>query len=248
MLRGDSSLPNRWRRLRKVIRNEGYLISIEAATFWLASRVFGDSPVYHSHAAIAGKLFDLRRGTSTSGVIQLRSLGLDSSLGHHYIATVPHTLRKVLAHLPINPSEFTFVDLGCGKGRALLVAREVGFRRLIGVDISRSLLEIARSNLRERAQLVEMNAAEFVFPAEPLVVYLFNPFHMDLALEIVRKLELSLLSNLRKVYVVYNRPSLKQVVSDSPAFRLLVESDLKYPWYAIFESVEDGVHSQHRLV
>src|SRR5713226_561215 len=56
----------------------------------------------------------------------------------------------------------TFVDLGCGKGRALILAHEAGFRNLIGVEMSPKLAAAARSNLQRlgiAATIVEGNAA-----------------------------------------------------------------------------------------
>ena len=52
-----------------------------------------------------------------------------------------------LDSLAIDASRFTFVDLGCGKGKPLMVAASYGFRRLVGVDISAECIAIARRNI-----------------------------------------------------------------------------------------------------
>jgi predicted RNA methylase len=43
--------------------------------------------------------------------------------------------------------ETTFVDIGSGKGRALIIAAEYAFKRIIGVEYSPSLATICRRNL-----------------------------------------------------------------------------------------------------
>ena len=81
---------------------------------------------------------------------------------------------------PRKLAAFTFVDIGCGKGRALLLAEEYPFRKIIGVEFSRRLAKIAAANAaksaRSASQWFTPTPANFNFPPEPLVVFLYNPF------------------------------------------------------------------------
>src|SRR6185369_13533800 len=104
-------------------------------------------------------------------------------------------------------SDFIFVDLGSGKGRALLLASEYPLREIVGVEVQPELHRIAQDNVARfnssarkcnRITSLCMDAREFVFPDDPLVVYLFNPFP-DYVLEIV-------LRNLRESLEKYPRP------------------------------------------
>jgi len=142
----------------------------------------------------------------------------------------------MLAHLPIQPSQFTFVDMGCGKGRALMLAAEMSFRRLIGVDLSPELLRIARLNTNGAAELICTDCTNFVFPSEATVVFMFNPFWEDVMAQVVSNLERSLASHPRDVYVTYYRPAIRRLFDRSSSFRLLKESDVLHPWYDIYQS------------
>src|SRR5579883_1856526 len=62
-----------------------------------------------------------------------------------YAASQPSIIRAALRALP--PLEgFTFIDLGCGKGRALIVATEFPFRAICGIEYSDELAAVARRN------------------------------------------------------------------------------------------------------
>jgi SAM-dependent methyltransferase len=99
--------------------------------------------------------FDRSHGTDTSGFIpaeELPSSPYDLAKKHCYGGSQPSIIRSALAALPSLES-FTFIDLGCGKGRPLLVASEFPFRDIVGVEISPSLAADARANasiLRQR--------------------------------------------------------------------------------------------------
>lgn len=78
-----------------------------------------------------------------------------------------------------NVPRWPFVDLGCGKGRGLILAHEAGFRNLSGVEFSPALCKIARKNLQHcgiQANVICADATQFVFPNEPAVVFMYNPF------------------------------------------------------------------------
>jgi SAM-dependent methyltransferase len=62
-----------------------------------------------------------------------------------YSASQPSIIRRALATIP-DPQNCHFLDLGCGKGRPLLVATEFRFAAIIGVELSPTLSRIARRN------------------------------------------------------------------------------------------------------
>jgi SAM-dependent methyltransferase len=81
--------------------------------------------------------------------------------------------------------EFTFIDVGAGMGRAVLLAAQLPFRQVVGVELNPTLARIARKNLtviRTSGQalapmkIVCGDAVEFRLPAGPCVAFLFNPF------------------------------------------------------------------------
>jgi SAM-dependent methyltransferase len=123
--------------------------------------------------------------------------------------------------------DFVFIDLGSGKGRTLLMASDYPFRRIIGVELLPALHQAAQENLskyRSESQkcfaleAICGDATEFPFPAEPIVLYLFNPFPESGLRRAIANLEQSLRDHPRAVYVLYHNPLLEPVLSDSAAF------------------------------
>lgn len=145
-----------------------------------------------------------------------------------YQATEPALFREMLESLKIDFSEFTFVDLGSGKGRVLLMAADFPFRRIVGVELLPGLHRVAQGNISkyksdsQRCFAVEAvcgDAREFAFPPEPTVLYLFNPLPEAGLVEVVARLEQSLGENPRPVYVLYHNPLLESVFSSSTLLR-----------------------------
>jgi SAM-dependent methyltransferase len=154
--------------------------------------------------------FDARYGTTTRGVEPLWKLNIRSSNarhGVHYKPSDEQELKDAIDFLGEDPAVLTFVDLGCGKGRTLIVASALGFERIIGVEFAAELVEIARANLMKlqinNTFVVHTDAAEFDFEDRDMVVYLYNPFSAPVMEAVLRKLEVT---RSRRLYVVYKNP------------------------------------------
>jgi hypothetical protein len=141
-----------------------------------------------------------------------------------YQPTEPALFHEMLHALGINFTGFTFVDLGSGKGRTLLMSAEYPFRRIIGVELLPALHQAACENVRRYASerqkcfVLEARCAdarEFEFPEEPLVLYLFNPLPEAGLAIVIRNLEKSLGEHPRKVFVLYHNPLLEHLFSAS---------------------------------
>ena len=152
--------------------------------------------------------------------------------------------RAVLRNLPVKGlSEYTFVDLGSGKGKMLFVAAEYPFRRVVGVEFSIALHKLAQRNIaqfrprRRPSPVLESvlaNAAEYDFPAGKLVVYLFNPFGPDILGRVLDNLERSLECEPRHVVVVMLWPEHSGVAARRP----WLHESRKTRRYYIFETAE----------
>jgi len=160
------------------------------------------------------------RVNTTSGTVgwRVRLLGLFCSA---YQPTEPALFREMMASLPIEFDQFTFVDLGSGKGRTLLMASEYPLRRIVGVELIEELHRAAEENIRayrsatQRCAHVESvlgDAREFELPEEPLVLYLFNPLPEHALSNVLQRLERSLERAPRPVWVIYHNPLLESVL------------------------------------
>jgi SAM-dependent methyltransferase len=182
------------------------------------------------------------RVNTTSGTVgwRTRLLGLFHS---PYQPTEPALFREMMARLPIDFDFFTFVDLGSGKGRTLLMASEHPFRKVIGVELLPELHQIAVENLSrytsesQKCKTLEAicsDAADFPFPVEPLVLYLFNPLPEPGLRRVIARLDRSLSDHPREVYVLYHNPLLERVLSAS-RFLTKVGWTQQYSVYAFTE-------------
>jgi hypothetical protein len=142
----------------------------------------------------------------------------------------------------LNFRDFTFIDLGSGKGRTLLMASDHPFRRILGVELLPSLHEIAQQNLRQyksesqRCFVLESicgDATAFHLPADPLVIFLFNPFPESGMRQVVANLDQSLREHPRPVYVLYHNPLLEHTLSESQKLRKIAGT----PQYSIFTNL-----------
>lgn len=166
------------------------------------------------------------RVNTTSGAVGWRDrlLGTFYSL---YQPTEPAQFREMIEALQqkrnLNLDEFTFIDLGSGKGRTLLMASDYPFRRILGVELLPSLHQIAQENLSLfrndsqrcfRLESVCADATAFALPEEPLVLYLFNPFLEAGVRRTVENLKISLQQHPRPTYVLYHNPQLEHVLAE----------------------------------
>ena len=137
--------------------------------------------------------FDVEFGVRTSGLVAGRDLRSGHAHDRHataYYGVAPSVFQRLLQRWrrtrPAAPiKNTTFIDVGAGMGRAVLLAAEMPFQRVIGVELQSTLVRIARRNLTAwrkagRAiapmRMVQADAVEFAWPAAPVVVFLFNPF------------------------------------------------------------------------
>ena len=166
-------------------------------------------PVVRQRNRLLAARFDRARGIDTGGIGSARR----NREFEHYEATLPKEFERLLRPLDIDVRDFTYVDLGCGKGRTLVLAIELGFKRIIGVEFDPELARVAQANVavstrtvRASTEIVVLDAAEYVFPDEPLVVYFYNPFRGATMQRVLENLHRSLTASPRPVFVVYYVP------------------------------------------
>lgn len=141
-----------------------------------------------------GRAFDTRHHVTTQAIAFLSDLdpevvGDAGAHATHYEPVPPSDFHELLALL--DPDEITasaFVDIGCGMGRAVLLASEYPFRQIVGIEVSPALHEVARQNLADAAnfatrcrdvRLIRGDGRIAQYPPGPLVAFLYNPFDAD---------------------------------------------------------------------
>jgi SAM-dependent methyltransferase len=174
--------------------------------------------------------FDWKWGVRTAGVIPAP----DSPNGPHvysekYQATPPDLFRDMMRSLDLDPSRFLFFDMGCGKGKALLLASEYPFRGIVGVELLPCLAAIAERNLDRcdtstrrcaNIQVVRGNAAEFAFPDQNAVVFFYNPFKKEVLGKVLDGVRQSICKTSER-YILYLDPAPGHSLDDAGSLSLI---------------------------
>jgi SAM-dependent methyltransferase len=183
--------------------------------------------------------FDRQYGTDTSGVVPVHKILSNQQLRSQiipYAASQPGIIRPALLALGI-VDEYGFTDLGCGKGRALVVAGEFPFRSITGIELSPQLAGIARRNLaivehrfpgRPAFTVIEGNAVNAPFPEGKLALFLYHPFGPDLLSQLITNLEARLTSGKPHIFLIYYNPVHGNLLDASPAFTRWYAKTLPY--------------------
>jgi SAM-dependent methyltransferase len=107
-----------------------------------------------------------------------------------------------------------FIDLGCGKGRVLLQAARLPFKRVVGVELSLELADVARANVQSCARRLECPDLEIVahdvttydVPDDVTVVYMYNAFRGHILQGALDRLVESHRRNPRRMRLIYRTP------------------------------------------
>jgi SAM-dependent methyltransferase len=218
-------------KLRWSLHHRGLMGSVRQAASRLGKQRQTDAPP-------AIHPFDELHSLDTGGLITAPHL----SHGHPhaleataYCATPPSrfaTLMEIWAKSPPERAiaEYTFIDIGCGKGRTLLMAAALPFREVIGLELDPGLVRIAENNLANfrnarlalpPTRILCADAANFDPPESPCLIYLYNPFTAVILAKLLDRIEASLNKTPRPVDILYCNSLQAEVIAARPAFRTL---------------------------
>lgn len=141
-----------------------------------------------------GSRFDADHGVVTEALLFLGELDAESigeALAHatHYEGVPIDDCNAMLDTIPDDiAARSTFVDIGSGLGRAIYLAMQRPFKRIVGIEVSGALHETALENLAALHQIdarcsdVRLLCADvrrFDYPPGDLVIFLYNPFDTE---------------------------------------------------------------------
>jgi SAM-dependent methyltransferase len=218
--------------LKKVVRRMLSSPPVKSVLYAPAvRRSLGHSPLTRNFYRVWDRLhpFDLQYGIETTGILTPDEITSDRYLASQvvcYAGSQPSIVRAALSALgPVD--DYAFLDLGCGKGRAAIVATEFPFREVVGVDLSTDLTLIARSNAdsvarrfpdRPRVTIAQANVLNVPLPAGKLVLFAYHPFHAEILEGVIGRLEAALAADTPHIFFVYDDPYHAEVLDASPAF------------------------------
>lgn len=185
-------------------------------------RTLGGKRQWHRHHP-----YDEANAISTGGFLPawlLRTGSVSDAHNSGYAGCQPSCLRRGLSSIP-DPGRFSYLDVGCGKGRSLAVAAELPFRRIVGVEIAPEVAAVAKANavvLRRRypartpIEVIAGDATRAAFPDGDLVVFLYHSFGKPLLELFVSRLVAAGAG--REIYFVYENPVNGPVLDATPGF------------------------------
>ena len=153
-------------------------------------------------------------GIATGEEITLESLGINDPDAVHY-SPAPYVEFMQAMRLVRAPFEkSTFVDYGSGLGRIIACAATMPFKRVVGVELSEKLNQLARENLRKAdsrfkcldVSVCTANAMIWKVPSDTTVFHLYNPFLGEKLLAVLRNIVASLEQHPREAWIVFGSP------------------------------------------
>lgn len=164
--------------------------------------------------SVPDRIFDRSLGVSTREIVIMNSSVFSGSGENcNYRGSQWLPVRRVLKNLRPGPSDI-FVDLGSGKGKVLLIAGRLPYRRVIGVEVDAELSECSRHNIQQaRPRLrtrdvgsITASVLDWPIPDETSVVFIFNSFIGQTFRTAVRHIIESYDRRPRMLHIIYYYP------------------------------------------
>ena len=210
--------------------------AIKPATLTARHARKSNQPVIHP--------FDRQHGTDTSGLLPASVIVQGTSATEAeltaYYGVAPSILEALLdiwlqrAAPPQSIERYTFLDVGAGKGRAILIASAYPFASVEGIELNESLADIAQANIAlwyddpETAPLAPIvlhhaDATKHPLPRTPTVAFLFHPFEAPILRRFLRHVEQHLAKHVQPFDLVYVNAEHGSLVDQNPAFKMVWE-------------------------
>ncbi len=172
--------------------------------------------------------------SSTSSPVELSDLNTGSNNienSSRYEAVNYFVLEAMLKRIRQLTPATIFTDLGCGKGRAMVVAAYSGFTQINGVDFAKEVCEMAVENMQITSQYISgmsfrvvcSNVLDYEISPDESVFFMFNPFAEETIRKFLRKIEYSMRINPRSIYFLYVSPKFIETFFDfnyDPVYRI----------------------------
>ncbi len=197
---------------------------------WLPGLKLGDGFTRHP--------FDEEFGVRTSGLVAGRHLKSGHAHDRHataYFGVAPSVFRALVRRWQksrpgVRLEDVSFIDVGAGMGRAMLLASQFPFRQVVGVELNPTLVRIARRNLTAwrasgraiaRMKIVCGDAVEFPLPPGPCLSFLFNPFGAPVMRRLLKSWSTSLSRRAGQLNLIYVNNEQEHVLERQAGFTRL---------------------------
>ena len=182
---------------------------------------------------------------NTTGADELKKLsknGIDISHATIYMPISYLLLEEIFRQMP-STSKKHFLDIGCGKGRAVCVAVHEGYKKITGIDFSKQLCEDALANLQNtkkefpsiQYEIITKDAINFEIPTDVDCIFLFNPFDVVIMTAVVSNIMESVKEYPREIIVAYANPLYQDIFLEEGFIEIFHTQQMKYLEAAILK-------------
>lgn len=167
-------------------------------------------------------IFERRLGIHTIGYLDRDQLDISCRESNFYAPSSYLDFRRIMRHVKVRPGRDVFLDYGAGMGRVAIMAAGFPFARVLGVEISEKLCEVARENVervrpRLRCRDIEIaqaDAESFEIPDDVTVVYMYNPFRGRLLASVIDRMRASVERRPRPLRLIFKNTAYLVDVTD----------------------------------
>jgi SAM-dependent methyltransferase len=160
------------------------------------------------------------------GYVLPEDLGLSSDIVSWHENSGGPNLDRVLKNISINEND-SILDIGCGKGGALITLSKYHFQAVDGLDISDKLLSIAKTNFKKlnigKVKLFHANAVTFTDLDNYTFIYMANPFPASIMKTVISNLDTSIKKHPREITIIYYNPVCHDVIVSESDFRVVMK-------------------------
>ena len=191
--------------------------------------------------------FDITHHVDTSGLFYAQDLSSGHAHDQHsagYYATAPSLFHGAItrwsATLPsavLRLNDYALLDIGCGKGRVVLLASEYPFRAIVGVELNAHLARVAQRNLKtwmrklracRDVRIVNDDVFSVALPDGPVVLYLFNSFERELVQMLLDKLVEVAATRSDPIDLIYIHPEFGELFRQTPRIATLADEEISF--------------------
>lgn len=163
------------------------------------------------------KGYDYYHRVDTTAYLNCNMMGVYKSSiksANRYEGSNYRIFHKVFEKLNRDWSKYTFVDLGAGKGRCMMMASKYNFKKIIGIEFSQKLADICSNNIAKfcnqnvnllKFEVLNIDVLEYDFAQSPALYYMYNPFDGVVLREVLNKM-ISLRPHNSQDLIVYLNP------------------------------------------
>jgi hypothetical protein len=195
---------NTLQKLIRIIQQKGIIVSLKKIPRYLNSKINPLMRWQDKVITLRAEEFDRQNNVTTASILLQADFGKNTQNQMHalyYRGSDSLVFNNALLSLKINFNDYTFIDFGSGKGKALFLASAYSFKKIIGIEFSEVLDAVAQKNIsqftKKTIEAYCMDAIDYKIPDESLVCYFYHPFDEYIMAKVI--------SNIRQAYHLYKK-------------------------------------------